>query len=95
VAVVGQDRFLGIELSHLDLVETFRGRELAALGHHVGREVPPERAPGRADSPGDGEQGRTPAAAEVEGAVEGFLECLAEIEQGRLPARTVDRAREY
>ena len=31
----------------------------------------------------------------VEGAVEGFLECLAEIEQGRLPARTVDRAREY
>jgi phosphoglycerate dehydrogenase-like enzyme len=31
----------------------------------------------------------------VEGAVEGFLECLGEIEQGRLPARTVDRAREY
>lgn len=31
----------------------------------------------------------------VEGAVDGFLECLGEIEQGRLPARTVDRAREY
>ena len=31
----------------------------------------------------------------VEGAVEGFLECLGEIEQGRLPARTVDRMREY
>jgi phosphoglycerate dehydrogenase-like enzyme len=31
----------------------------------------------------------------VEGAVEGFLECLAEIERGELPARTVDRSRGY
>ena len=31
----------------------------------------------------------------VEGAVAGFFECLADIDQGRLPARTVDRAREY
>ena len=31
----------------------------------------------------------------LEGAVEGFLECLGEIELGRVPARTVDRAREY
>ncbi len=31
----------------------------------------------------------------VAGAVEGFLECLGEIEQGRVPARAVDRAREY
>ncbi|MEO5815199.1 MAG: D-2-hydroxyacid dehydrogenase [Gemmatimonadaceae bacterium] len=31
----------------------------------------------------------------VEGAVEGFLECLGEIERGRHPARTIDRAREY
>ena len=30
-----------------------------------------------------------------EGAVEGFLECLGEIEQGRMPARVVDRDREY
>lgn len=30
-----------------------------------------------------------------EGAVEGFLECLGEIEQGRVPARAVDRDREY
>ena len=31
----------------------------------------------------------------AEGAVAGFLECLAEIEQGMVPARVVDRAREY
>jgi D-2-hydroxyacid dehydrogenase (NADP+) len=31
----------------------------------------------------------------AEGAVEGFLECLGEIENGRRPARTVDREREY
>jgi phosphoglycerate dehydrogenase-like enzyme len=31
----------------------------------------------------------------VEGAVEGFLECLEEIERGQLPARTVDRDRGY
>jgi phosphoglycerate dehydrogenase-like enzyme len=30
-----------------------------------------------------------------EGAIDGFLECLGEIERGRLPARTVDRDREY
>ena len=30
-----------------------------------------------------------------DGAVTGFLECLADIEAGRLPARTVDRQREY
>jgi len=31
----------------------------------------------------------------TEGMVEGFLECLVEIESGKLPARTVDREREY
>ena len=31
----------------------------------------------------------------VDGAVAGFLECLAEIERGRTPARMVDRDREY
>lgn len=31
----------------------------------------------------------------VEGAVGGFLDCLVEIEQGELPARTVDRERQY
>src|SRR5688572_10533907 len=31
----------------------------------------------------------------TEGAISGFLECLGEIERGVLPARTVDRAREY
>jgi phosphoglycerate dehydrogenase-like enzyme len=31
----------------------------------------------------------------IDGAVTGFLECLDEIERGRLPARTVDRDREY
>jgi phosphoglycerate dehydrogenase-like enzyme len=31
----------------------------------------------------------------VDGAIDGFLECLEEIERGRLPARTVDRDREY
>lgn len=31
----------------------------------------------------------------VEGAVTGFLECLAEIERGQLPSRTVDRDRQY
>ncbi len=31
----------------------------------------------------------------AEGAVEGFLECLGDIENGRLPARTVDRERQY
>ncbi len=31
----------------------------------------------------------------AEGAVAGFLECLAEIERGEIPARVVDRAREY
>ncbi|HEV8214361.1 MAG TPA: D-2-hydroxyacid dehydrogenase [Gemmatimonadaceae bacterium] len=30
-----------------------------------------------------------------EGAIEGFLECLDEIERGRMPARVVDRDREY
>jgi glyoxylate/hydroxypyruvate reductase A len=30
-----------------------------------------------------------------EGAVDGFLECLDEIEAGRIPARVVDREREY
>jgi phosphoglycerate dehydrogenase-like enzyme len=30
-----------------------------------------------------------------EGAVDGFLECLGEIEQGRVPARVVDRDRQY
>jgi len=31
----------------------------------------------------------------AEGAVEGFLECLDEIERGQVPARVVDRDREY
>ena len=31
----------------------------------------------------------------VDGAIDGFLECLEEIERGQLPARTVDRDREY
>jgi phosphoglycerate dehydrogenase-like enzyme len=31
----------------------------------------------------------------VEGAVGGFLDCLAQIETGELPARTVDRERQY
>ena len=31
----------------------------------------------------------------VDGAIIGFLECLDEIERGELPARTVDRDREY
>jgi phosphoglycerate dehydrogenase-like enzyme len=31
----------------------------------------------------------------VEGAVVGFLECLHEVDQGKLPARTVDRERGY
>jgi len=31
----------------------------------------------------------------IDGAVDGFLECLSEIERGHLPARTVDRDREY
>jgi len=31
----------------------------------------------------------------VEGAVGGFLECLAAVERGELPARTVDRERQY
>ena len=31
----------------------------------------------------------------TEGAIGGFLECLNEIERGQVPARTVDRAREY
>ncbi len=31
----------------------------------------------------------------AEGAVAGFLECLEEIERGQLPARTVDRDRQY
>jgi phosphoglycerate dehydrogenase-like enzyme len=31
----------------------------------------------------------------VDGAIDGFLECLEEIERGRLPARTVDRDRQY
>jgi glyoxylate/hydroxypyruvate reductase A len=31
----------------------------------------------------------------TEGAVQGFLECLEELERGRLPARTVDRDRGY
>ncbi|HUQ84255.1 MAG TPA: D-2-hydroxyacid dehydrogenase [Gemmatimonadaceae bacterium] len=31
----------------------------------------------------------------ADGAVAGFLECLAEIEQGQTPTRTVDREREY
>jgi phosphoglycerate dehydrogenase-like enzyme len=31
----------------------------------------------------------------IDGAVEGFLECLAEIERGELPKRTVDRERGY
>ena len=31
----------------------------------------------------------------TEGAVAGFLECLEELEAGRLPVRTVDRARGY
>ena len=30
-----------------------------------------------------------------DGAIDGFLECLAEIEAGKTPARVVDRAREY
>ena len=30
-----------------------------------------------------------------EGAIDGFLECLGEIESGRVPARVVDRNREY
>jgi phosphoglycerate dehydrogenase-like enzyme len=30
-----------------------------------------------------------------EGALAGFLECLAEIEAGKTPARVVDREREY
>ena len=30
-----------------------------------------------------------------EGAIEGFLECLSEIESGRVPVRVVDREREY
>jgi phosphoglycerate dehydrogenase-like enzyme len=30
-----------------------------------------------------------------EGAIDGFLECLGEIEDGRIPARVVDRDREY
>jgi len=31
----------------------------------------------------------------AEGAIQGFLECLDEIEHGRVPARVVDRDREY
>jgi phosphoglycerate dehydrogenase-like enzyme len=31
----------------------------------------------------------------IDGAIDGFLECLGEIERGQLPARTVDRDREY
>ena len=31
----------------------------------------------------------------AEGMIEGFLECLGEIENGRRPARTVDRERQY
>jgi phosphoglycerate dehydrogenase-like enzyme len=31
----------------------------------------------------------------IDGAVEGFVECLRELESDRWPARTVDRAREY
>ena len=31
----------------------------------------------------------------IDGAIGGFLECLAEIERGQLPARTVNRDREY
>ena len=31
----------------------------------------------------------------IDGAIEGFLECLREIERGQMPARTVDRDREY
>lgn len=31
----------------------------------------------------------------IEGAITGFLECLAEIERGQIPARAVDRDREY
>jgi phosphoglycerate dehydrogenase-like enzyme len=31
----------------------------------------------------------------TDGAIAGFLECLAEIERGAIPARTVDRDREY
>ena len=31
----------------------------------------------------------------MEGAVDGFLECLGEIERGKLPVRTVDRERQY
>jgi D-2-hydroxyacid dehydrogenase (NADP+) len=31
----------------------------------------------------------------TEGAIDGFLECLGEIERGQMPARTVDRDREY
>ena len=30
-----------------------------------------------------------------DGAIDGFLECLADVEAGRLPARVVDREREY
>jgi phosphoglycerate dehydrogenase-like enzyme len=30
-----------------------------------------------------------------EGAIDGFLECLSEIESGRMPARVVDRSRAY
>jgi phosphoglycerate dehydrogenase-like enzyme len=30
-----------------------------------------------------------------EGAIDGFLECLSEIESGRMPARVVDRTRAY
>lgn len=31
----------------------------------------------------------------IDGAVSGFLECLAEVERGEWPARTVDRERQY
>jgi phosphoglycerate dehydrogenase-like enzyme len=31
----------------------------------------------------------------VDGAIDGFLECLEQIERGQLPARTVDRYRQY
>lgn len=31
----------------------------------------------------------------IDGAIDGFLECLAELERGEVPARTVDRDREY
>ena len=31
----------------------------------------------------------------IDGAVSGFLECLAEVERGETPKRTVDRERQY